>query len=130
MSTRSLVSSGSPNEPVIGFSRAVRVGPMIFVSGTGPMGADGTLVGPNDVYAQTKQCLETIKTALEQAGGAITDTVRTVVMLTSMDQWKEAARAHGEMFGDIRPACTFVQVSGFVSPDWLVEIQADAVIDQ
>jgi enamine deaminase RidA (YjgF/YER057c/UK114 family) len=130
MSTRSLVSSGSPNEPVIGFSRAVRVGSMIFVSGTGPMGADGTLVGPNDVYAQTKQCLETIKTAIEQAGGAITDTVRTVVMLTSMDQWKEAARAHGEMFGDIRPACTFVQVSGFVSPDWLVEIQADAVIGQ
>lgn len=130
MSTRSLVSSGSPNEPVIGFSRAVRVGPMIFVSGTGPMGADGTLVGPNDVYVQTKQCLETIKTAIEHAGGAITDTVRTVVMLTSMEQWKEAARAHGEMFGEIRPACTFVQVSGFVSPDWLVEIQADAVIDQ
>jgi enamine deaminase RidA (YjgF/YER057c/UK114 family) len=128
MSTRTLISSGSPNEPVIGFSRAVRVGPMIFVAGTGPMGADGTLVGPNDVYAQTKQCLETIKAAIEQAGGAIGDTVRTVVMLTSIDQWKEAARAHGEMFGDIRPACTFVQVSGFVSPDWLVEIQADAVI--
>ncbi len=128
MSTRTLISSGSPNEPVIGFSRAVRVGPMIFVAGTGPMGADGTLVGPNDVYAQTKQCLETIKEAIEQAGGAIGDTVRTVVMLTSLDQWKEAARAHGEMFADIRPACTFVQVSGFVSPDWLVEIQADAVI--
>jgi enamine deaminase RidA (YjgF/YER057c/UK114 family) len=130
MSTRTLITSGSPNEPVIGFSRAVRVGPMIFVSGTGPMGADGALVGANDVYAQTKQCLETIKAAIEQAGGALTDTVRTVVMLTSMEQWKEAARAHGEMFGDIRPACTFVQVSGFVSPDWLVEIQADAVIAQ
>lgn len=128
MSKRTLISSGSPNEPVIGFSRAVRVGNTIAVAGTGPMGADGTLVGPGDVYAQTKQCLETIKAAIEQAGGSLSDTVRTTVMLTSADTWPDAARAHGEFFSEIRPATTFVVVTGFVNPDWLVEIEADAII--
>lgn len=128
MSKRTLISSGSPNEPIIGFSRAVRVGNTIAVSGTGPAMVDGKIASPGDLYAQTKECLETIKAAIEQAGGQITDTVRTTVMLTSIDTWRDAAKAHGEVFGEIRPATTFVAVTGFVNPDWLVEIEADAIV--
>lgn len=123
--TRLLVSSGSPFEGEIGFSRAVRVGNIIEVAGTAPVGANA----PGDVYAQTKRCLEIIAKALTDAGGDVKHLVRTRIMLTDMQTWKEAARAHGEMFAEIRPGCTFVEVSGFIDPEWLVEIEATAIID-
>jgi len=124
---RILVSSGSYLEPQIGFSRAVRSGESISVAGTAPIGSDGKTEGIGDVYRQTVRCLEIIRTAIEDAGGSLEDVVRTRIMLTDASTWKEAARAHGEVFSDIRPACTVVEVSGFVDPDWLVELEADAV---
>lgn len=126
---RKLVSSGSPLEPVIGFSRAVRSGPLIGVAGTAPIGSDGRTVHPGDVYEQTKACLAIACTAIEQAGGRLQDVVRTRIMLTDIDRWKEAARAHGEFFGGIKPACTFVGVCRFIDPEWLVEIEADCFCD-
>lgn len=127
--SRTLVSSGSPLEPEIGFSRAVRVGDLIVVAGTAPIAAGGGTAAPGDVYGQTKRCLEIIATAVADAGGDVSQVVRTRIMLTNMSDWREAARAHGELFGAARPACTFVQVSGFIDPQWLVEIEADAVVD-
>ena len=124
---RKLVSSGSPLEPRIGMSRAVRVGPILAVAGTAPIAADGSAAHPGDVYAQSKLCLDIIRRAIEEAGCSLSQVVRTRVMLTNIDQWREAARAHGESFGEIKPACTFVQVSRFIDPDWLVEIEADCV---
>lgn len=126
--TRKLVSSGSYLEPEIGFSRAVRVGNTIAVAGTAPIAEQGGTDGVGDVYRQTVRCLEIIGKALGDAGASLDDVIRTRVMLTDISQWKEAARAHGEAFSGIRPACTFVQVTGFVDPDWLVELEADAVI--
>jgi enamine deaminase RidA (YjgF/YER057c/UK114 family) len=126
--TRKLVSSGSPFEPEIGFSRAVRVGNHIAVSGTAPIAPGGGVAAPGDVYAQTKRCLEIIAAAIKEAGGTMADVTRTRVMLTDMKTWKDAARAHGEAFGAIRPACTFVQVVALIDPAWLVEIEADAVV--
>ena len=122
---RKLVSSGSPLEPAIGFSRAVRSGPCLAVAGTAPIGADGQTVHKGDVYAQTKACLTIARRAIEEAGGRLEDTVRTRVMLIDIDRWREAARAHGEFFGDIRPACTFVGVAQFIDPEWLVEVEID-----
>jgi enamine deaminase RidA (YjgF/YER057c/UK114 family) len=119
------VSSGSPLEEPIGFSRAVRIGNLISVSATAPIKPDGTTAALGDVYGQTKYCLEIIKTAITNAGGAIQDVYRTRVMLTDISKWKEAARAHGELFGSIRPACSFFEAGGFVDKDWLVEIEAD-----
>lgn len=124
---RRLVSSGSPMEPVIGFSRAVRSGPHVAVAGTAPIGPDGRTAHPGDVYAQTQVCLAIARRALEAAGCRLEDVVRTRVMLTDMDRWSEAARAHGEMFGEIRPACTFVGVARFIDPEWLVEVEVDCV---
>jgi enamine deaminase RidA (YjgF/YER057c/UK114 family) len=124
---RKLVTSGSPLEPQIGMSRAVRVGSILAVAGTAPIAADGSAAHPGDVYAQSKLCLDIIRRAIEEAGCSLSQVVRTRVMLTNIDQWREAARAHGESFGEIRPACTFVQVSRFIDPDWLVEIEADCV---
>ncbi|MES2342947.1 MAG: RidA family protein [Pseudomonadota bacterium] len=126
---RRLVSSGSPLEPEIGFSRAVRVGNVIAVAGTAPIAAAGGTHGVGDVYEQTRRCLEIIVAALEGAGAGPQHVIRTRVMLTDIAGWREAARAHGEVFGAARPACTFVQVSGFIDPDWLVELEADAVVD-
>lgn len=126
--TRKLVSSGSYLEPEIGFSRAVRIGNMVAVAGTAPIAAAGGTDGIGDVHRQTVRCLEIIGAALAEAGASLDDVIRTRVMLTDISQWKEAARAHGEVFSAIRPVCTFVQVSGFVDPDWLVELEADAVI--
>jgi enamine deaminase RidA (YjgF/YER057c/UK114 family) len=123
------VSSGSPFEPRIGSSRASRIGNLIAVSGTAPLAPDGLTTCQGDVYGQTKRCLEIVKRAIEDAGGTLSDVIRTRVMLTDMTQWQEAARAHGEFFAEIRPACTFVEVSRFIDPDWLVEIEADAVIE-
>ena len=125
---RKLVSSGSYLEPIIGLSRAVRVGNLISVAGTAPIAAGGGTEGVGDVYLQTRRCLAIIEKALEDAGASLKDVVRTRVMVTDMATWEEAARAHGEAFADIRPACTFVEVSGFIDPDWLVELEADAVV--
>ncbi|HYD71916.1 MAG TPA: RidA family protein [Candidatus Binatia bacterium] len=126
---RKLVSSGSPFERQVGFSRAVRVGNIIEVAGTAPIGPDRKTVGVGDMYAQTKRCLEIIAQALAEAGAEPRHVVRTRLILTDMSRWSEAARAHGEMFADIRPVCTVMQVSRFIDPDWLVEIEASAVID-
>ncbi len=127
---RQLISSGSPFEKPIGFSRAVRVGNLIAVSGTAPMAPGGGTAYPGDLYRQTRTCLEIIKDAIEKAGGHMEDVIRTRIMLVDISRWQEAARAHGEFFGDIRPASTFVQVSRFIDADWLVEIEADGVVVQ
>jgi enamine deaminase RidA (YjgF/YER057c/UK114 family) len=119
------LSPGSPLEPAIGFSRAVRSGPCLAVAGTAPIGPDGRAVHPGDVYAQTKACLTIARRAIEDAGGRLEDTVRTRVMLIDIDRWREAARAHGAFFRDIRPACTFVGVARFIDPEWLVEVEID-----
>ncbi|MBW1599893.1 RidA family protein [Streptomyces sp. JJ38] len=126
--TRKLVSSGSPLEPRIGFSRAVRKGDYVAVAGTAPIGDDGATVGPGDVYAQTIRCLDIAEAALREAGASPEDVVRTRIMLTDVTQWREAARAHGERFAEIRPVCTFVEVSRFIDPEWLVELELDAVL--
>lgn len=128
MKDRKVISSGSPLELAIGFSRAVRVGSVIAVAGTAPIGPDGRAAHPGDVYAQTRVCLDIIRHALEEAGADLGDVVRTRVMLTNIDRWQEAARAHGEVFSGIRPACTFVQVVQFIDPEWLVELEVDAVV--
>ena len=126
---RKLVSSGSYLEPEIGFSRAVRVGQIIAVAGTAPIAAAGAPAAPGDAYGQTKRCLEIIDQAVTVAGATMAQVVRTRIMLTDISRWRDAARAHGEVFRDIRPACTFVQVSGFIDPTWLVEIEADCVVE-
>jgi enamine deaminase RidA (YjgF/YER057c/UK114 family) len=126
---RKLVSSGSPFESQVGFCRAVRVGNIVEVAGTAPIGSDRKTVGAGDVYAQTKRCLDIIAAALSEAGAEPRHVVRTRLILTDISRWEEAARAHGEMFADIRPVCTLMEVSGFIDPDWLIEIEATAVID-
>ncbi len=125
---RKNISSGSPFEKPIGFSRAVRIGNRIVVSGTAPIAADGTTAHPGDMYQQTLRCLEIIREALEEAGAGLGDVIRTRVYLTDADRWQDAASAHGKIFGDIRPACTFVEIARLIAPDWLVEIEAEAVI--
>ncbi|MFE4516277.1 RidA family protein [Kitasatospora sp. NPDC056783] len=125
---RQTVSSGSPLEPRIGFSRAVRKGAYVAVAGTAPIGEDGTTVGQGDVHAQTVRCLDIAEAALREAGATLADVVRTRVMLTDMSRWREAARAHGERFAQIRPVTTFVEVSRFIDERWLVEVEVDAVI--
>ncbi|AUG81009.1 endoribonuclease L-PSP [Kitasatospora sp. MMS16-BH015] len=127
---RRLISSGSPLEPQIGFSRAVRKGPHVAVAGTAPIAPDGSTAGPGDVYAQTVRCLDIAEAALAEAGATLADVTRTRVMLTDITRWKDAARAHGERFADTRPACTFVEVSRFIDPTWLVELELDAITDQ
>ncbi|MFD6874122.1 MULTISPECIES: RidA family protein [unclassified Streptomyces] len=127
-SIRRTVGSASPLEPLIGFSRAVRAGRHVAVAGTAPIGDDGSTVGPGDVYAQTVRCLDIAVRALEAAGAAVSDVTRTRLMLTDVTRWEEAARAHGERFAAVRPALTVVEVSRFIDPDWLVEVEVDAVI--
>jgi enamine deaminase RidA (YjgF/YER057c/UK114 family) len=126
---RKLVSSGSYLEPEIGFSRAVRVGQLIAVAGTAPIAAAGGTAAPGDLYGQTIRCLEIISRAISEAGGTIEQVIRTRIMLMDISKWRDAARAHGEFFREVRPACTFVQVSGFIDPAWLVEIEADCVLE-
>lgn len=117
-------------EKPIGFSRASRIGNIIAVAGTAPIGSDGQTVGVNNVYKQTKYCIEIMKKAIEDAGGTLKNVIRTRIMLVDMSTWKEAAQAHGEFFSDIRPACTFVEIKGFINKEWLVETEADCVINE
>lgn len=126
---RKLIASGSPFEPRIGFSRAVRVGRMVAVSGTAPIAPDGGVASPGDLYGQTRRCLEIIGQAIGKADLGLDSVIRTRVMLTDISRWEEAARAHGEVFGAIRPASTFVEVKGLINREWLVEIEADCVAD-
>ena len=125
---RQNVPSGSPFESAIGFSRAVRAGHHLVVSGTAPIGPDGTTVGVGDAYLQAKRCIEIIAQALEEAGAGLTDVIRTRIFLANAEDWEEVARAHAEAFGNVRPASTFVEVSRFLNPEWLVEIEADALL--
>ena len=127
--TRRLVPSSSPYANTIGFSRAVRVGNIVSVGGTAPIGEDGKTIGVGDVSAQTRRCLEIIKTALEGAGASLQDVTRTRMMLTNVANWTEVAKVRGEYFRDIRPVDTVVEVSRFINPDWLIEIEVDAVVD-
>ena len=128
MANRKNISSGSPYEAPIGFSRAVRIDNIISVAGTAPIAADGTTAAPGDVCGQTRRFLEIISDAINHAGGRLADVIRTRVMMTDISRWEDAGRAHGEFFSDIRPACTFVEVSAFIRDDWLVEIEADCVV--
>ena len=128
MTDRKNVSSVSPYEDVIGFSRAVRVGDLVFVSGTVAWGADGKLVGAGDVYAQAKQTLANIEGYLREVGATLRDVVRTRIYLTDMSRWQEVARAHREAFGDVRPASSMLEISRLAEPEMLVEIEAVAVL--
>jgi enamine deaminase RidA (YjgF/YER057c/UK114 family) len=127
---RELISNGNPMEHIVGFSRAVRVGPLISIGGTAPVDAEGKTVGLGDIAAQTRQCIEVIKAALEQAGSGLHHVVRTRVILTDIDNWKAAIDVRKEYFREIRPVDTIMAVDRFVNPEWLIEIEADAVIDQ
>jgi enamine deaminase RidA (YjgF/YER057c/UK114 family) len=125
---RLTTGNGTPLEEVIGYSRAVRAGTKIAVSGTASNGADGGAHGAGDVYEQTARALEIIEESLAALGAGLDSVIRTRIMMVNIGDWQEAARAHAEVFGEIRPACSFVEVSRFIDPEWLVEIEADCVV--
>jgi len=120
---------GTELEKEIGYSRARRIGNTIAVTGTAPIADNGGVHAPGDMYEQARRSLTIIKEVVELAGGALDDVIRTRILLTDMERWKEAAKAHGEFFGDIQPACTFAEVNRFINPEWLIEIEADAVVE-
>ena len=126
---RQLVSNGNPMEKVVGFSRAVRVGPYVSVGGTAPVGPDGRTVGLDDPAAQARQCFEIVRLALEEAGAGLENVVRTRVILTDIAHWKAVIDVRKEYFRVVRPVDTIMAVAGFVNPEWLVEIEADAIIE-
>src|SRR3989338_5822923 len=123
------ITYNQPLEKEIGFSRAVRVGNIIAVTATAPIAQDGSVHSPGDMYGQTKHCLAIIKDVIEKSGGKLENIVRTRIFLKDITRWKEAAKAHGEYFSDIQPACSFIGVSAFINPEWLVEIEADAIVN-
>lgn len=125
---RELISGGSPYEDIVGFSRAVRVGPFISIGGTAPLDAAGNTVGKGDIKVQTRQCLKTIEAALEKAGSGMEDVVRTRMLLTDISLWKDAAEVRAAFLKNIKPVDTIVEVSAFIDPDWLVEIEVDAIV--
>jgi enamine deaminase RidA (YjgF/YER057c/UK114 family) len=128
MTDRRSVSTGSPYEPIIGISRAVRIGNVIAVAGTAPLGPDGKTVGAGDPAAQARRCFEVSKLAIEQMGADLSSVIRTRIMLTRIEDWKVVAQVHGEFFRDIRPVNTIVQVVRFIDPEWLIETEVDAVL--
>jgi enamine deaminase RidA (YjgF/YER057c/UK114 family) len=128
MGERRSVSTGSPYEPIVGISRAVRIGNVVAVAGTAPLGTDGKTVGVGDPKAQARRCFEISRMALEQLGASLEDVSRTRILLTRIEDWKAVAEVHGEFFRDIRPVNTIMQVSRFIDPDWLIETEVDAVV--